>query len=72
MGVIFLGVKIFSLEFGLVIGVGVAVANYSAVDLWDFPVCIHGVGDGIRQDTPACYDFLFAFAFLRAGKPLLR
>ena len=72
MGVVFLGVKIFSLVFGLVIGVGVAVADYSAVDLWDFPVYMRGVGDGVRQDTSACYDFLFAFAFLRAGKPLLR
>ena len=40
--------------------------------LVDFPMYMRGVGDGIWQDTSACYDFLFAFAFLRAGKPLLR
>ena len=49
-----------------------AILDYSAVDLWGFPVYMRSVGDGIWQDTSACYDFLFAFAFLRVGKPLLR
>ena len=39
--------------------------------LVDFFMYMRGVGDGIWQDTSACYDFLFTFVFLRAGKPLL-
>lgn len=50
----------------------VAMVDYSAGDLVDFLMYMRDVGGEIRQDASACYDFLFAFAFLRAGKPLLR
>lgn len=50
----------------------VAIVDYSAGIWWDFLIYMRSVDDSVMQDISACYDFLFAFAFLRAGKPLLR
>ena len=42
MGEVFLGYE------RAIVGIG-GDGGYSAVDLWNFPVCIHGVSDGIGE-----------------------